>query len=125
MTTPADLPEGALHILQHSLGVDQHGEGEQYRNRFVTGEGSVDYPVCVALVVVGLMTRRAGKGPPFGGMDFFFVTDAGKAFVAEHSPPAPKLSRSKQRYRRYLNADSSMPFGEWLRSPWADLRHRP
>lgn len=28
----AGLTEAELHILQHSLGVDQYGQGEQYRN---------------------------------------------------------------------------------------------
>jgi len=121
--TPVDLPAGALHILQHSLGVDQHGQGEQYRNRFVTGEGSDDHPICTALVAAGLMAMRDGASLPFGGMDLFHVTDEGKTFVAEHSPPPPKLSIGAQRYRRYLAADSSLSFGEWLRTPWADMRN--
>lgn len=115
------LPADALHILQHSLGVDQYGQGEQYRNRFVTGEGSTDHPTCMALVDAGLMTRHDGSSLPFGGMDLFYVTDAGKAFVAQNSPEPPKLTRSQQRYRRYLDADSSASFGEWLRSPFANL----
>lgn len=110
-----------LHILQHSLGVDQFGQGEQYRNRFVTGEGSDDHPSCNALVERGLMTVRRNI-EAFGGMDIFYVSDAGKAAVAEQSPVPPKLSRSKQRYRRYLNSDSSLSFREWLGTPWADLR---
>lgn len=120
--TPADLPAEALHTLQHSLGVDQYGRGEQYRNRFVTGEGSDDWPICEALVAAGLMMARRNY-QPYGGMDVFFVTDAGKTFVAEHSPAPPKPSRGAQRYRRYLDADSSVSFGEWLRSPYANLKN--
>ena len=106
-----------LHILQHSLGVDQHGRGQQYRNHFVTGEGSIDYPHCMALVEAGLMTQRKGNALS-GGDDVFFVTDAGKAYVAEHSPPPPKTTRSQRRYQAYLDSDTSMSFLDWVRSPW-------
>lgn len=95
-----DVARG-LHILQHSLGVDQHGEGEQYRNHFVTGEGSDDHPDCMALVAAGLMIVRLSP-PHMGGMDMFAVTLAGKVYVAEHSPPAPKLTRGQRRYRDWL-----------------------
>lgn len=104
-----------LHILQHSLGVDEFGQGNQYRNRFVTGAGSDDYDDCIELVSSGLMTRRDGETLPFGGMDLFHVTDAGKAFVAEHSPKPPKLTASQKRYRAWLDADGGLPFGEFLK----------
>jgi hypothetical protein len=103
----------SLGILQHALGVDAHGQGRQYRNHFVTGEGSDDYPTCMELVTAGLMTRRAGSQLT-GGDDLFQVTDDGRRYVAEHSPAAPRLSRSARRYADYLDADSSVPFGEWL-----------
>lgn len=103
-----------LHILQHSLGVDQHGRGEQYRNHFVTGEGSTDHPHCMALVAAGLMTRRPGNELTGGG-DLFHVTPAGKAAVAEHSPAPPKLTRSQRRYEAFLKADCGLTFGEWLK----------
>lgn len=93
---------GKLHILQHCLGLDQFGQGESYRNHFATGPGSVDHPLCEELLRDGLMTvRRQPAG--YGGMDFFFVTDAGRAFVAEHSPVPPKLSAGARRYREFLD----------------------
>jgi hypothetical protein len=107
-------PSRGLHILQHSLGVDRFGRGRQYRNHFVTGEGSLDYPDCQALVAAGLMRRQKGS-PLTGGYDAFFVTDEGRRYVSEHSPCPPKLTRSQARYRRYLAADGSLSFGEWLR----------
>jgi len=107
-----------LHILQHSLGLDQYGRGREYRQHFVTGEGSTDYPVCMDLVARGMMVRRDGNELS-GGDDIFIVTDAGRAYVASNSPEPPKLSRSAQRYRRYLDADSSLRFGEWLKTSWA------
>jgi hypothetical protein len=81
------LTKAELHILQHSLGVDQYGQGEQYRNHFVTGEGSIDHPHCLALVSRGLMTVRRGNALT-GDMDLFHVTDLGKAVMAEASPAA-------------------------------------
>jgi hypothetical protein len=103
-----------LHIIQHSLGLDQYGRGSMYRIHFVTGEGSVDYPHCVELVGMGLMTRSPGSQLT-GGDDLFRVTEAGKRYVIEHSPAPPKRSRSQTRYEMYLEADSSLSFGEWLR----------
>jgi hypothetical protein len=94
-------PARCLHILQHSLGVDKHGQGRQYRNHFVTGEGSIDYPDCQALVRAGLMVRQKG-GRLTGGDDAFFVTDEGRRYVAENSPQPPKLTKSQQRYRDWL-----------------------
>jgi hypothetical protein len=108
-----------LHILQHALGVDQHGRGDQYRSHFVTGAGSDDHPICMALTERGLMKRWDGATLSFGGDDFFRVTDAGRAYVAEHSPAPPKLTRSQQRYQRYLDADSNLTFRDWLDTPWA------
>lgn len=107
-----------LHILQHSLGVDQYGRGDQYRSHFVTGEGSDDHPACMRLFEAGLMTMRANVDV-MGGMDLFHVTDAGRQYVAEHSPAPPKLSRSKQRYQRYLDADCGLSFRDWLGTSFA------
>ena len=66
-----------LQILRHSLGLRDDGKGREYRNHFVTGEGSDDYPSCVALVDAGLMTRCKGNALT-GGDDVFYATDAGK-----------------------------------------------
>ncbi|PND22892.1 hypothetical protein CN934_03560 [Ensifer sp. MMN_5] len=103
-----------LYILQHSLGLDQYGRGEPYRNHFVTGEGSKDHADCMALVDLGLMTVRSGSALS-GGDDIFRVTDAGRAAVAANSPEPPKITRSQQRYLDYLEADCCMSFGEWLK----------
>jgi hypothetical protein len=104
-----------LHILQHALGLDAHGQGSAHRNHFVIGPGDSDHRECVALVADGLMTRRTGSDLT-GGDDLFTVTEAGRAFVAEHSPSPPRLTRGQERYRRFLNADSGMTFGEWIKA---------
>lgn len=103
-----------LHILQHSLGLDQYGRGTFYRNHFVTGEGSKDHADCMALVGVGFMTVRSGNVLSAGD-DVFRVTDAGKAAVAEHSSAPPKLTRSQQNYLDFLSYDGSLTFIEYLK----------
>jgi hypothetical protein len=102
-----------LHILQHSLGLNEYGQGNQYRNHFVTGEGSKDYPACKELVAEGLMTERAGSAIS-GGDSIFHVTAEGIDYVSINSPKPPKLTQSQQRYMDYLHADTSASFAEWL-----------
>lgn len=105
--------EKKLHILQHSLGLDEFGQGQQYRNHFVTGEGSKDFAACKEMVADGFMTERAD---PFGGGDIVFnVTTKGIDYVKINSPTHPKLTRGQKRYQDWLNEDGNMKFGEWLR----------
>lgn len=103
-----------LHILQHSLGLDEYGRGTFYRNRFVTGVGSKDHADCMALYEQGFMTRVANV-EMFGGDDIFTVTEAGKLAAVENSPSPPKLTRSQQNYQDWLNYDSDLPFIEYVK----------
>ena len=103
---------GMLAILQHALGVDQYGCGEQYRDHFVAGPGHDDYRTCLAAAAQGLM-RHYENAHVVGG-HIFIVTAAGRKFVVETSPTPPKLTRSQERYRAYLKADCGLSFGEWL-----------
>jgi len=67
------------HILRHALGLNRGAEAAiegPYRNHFVTGPGSVDYPHCEALVEAGLMRKRAGDEIS-GGSPVYHVTPAG------------------------------------------------
>lgn len=117
----------SLHILQHALGLDDYGRDhkgripadvtEPYRNRFVTSDGGKDWETCIAHAEAGRMERH-GPGPLFGGQTSycFCVTDAGLAFVREHSPRPPKRTRAQKRYAAYLEADSGLSFREWLTS---------
>jgi len=95
------LTSEQLHILQHSLGVDQYGRGNQYRNYFATGPGCTDYTKCCELIEMGLM-RNMGKMPMTSGLEYFEVTPKGIDTVAFESPRPPKVSRSRQRYLDYL-----------------------
>jgi hypothetical protein len=67
-------------LMRHALGVG-HGSRE-YRNHFVTGPGSTDYPDCEALVAAGLMARREGH-PLSGGDPVYSVTEAGRSALRE------------------------------------------
>lgn len=107
------LSSAQLHVLQHSLGVDQYGGGNQYRNRFVTDPDCPDGALCRALVEMGLM-KDHGTQSIAGGMHCYTVTPLGVDAVAFHSPVRPKLTRSKQRYRDYLHEESSLTFAEWI-----------
>ncbi len=111
-----------LHILQHSLGVDQYGQGRQYRNHFVTGPGSKDWERCQLLVEDGLMADRGNSAMIDSGSHCFVVTARGKEAMEKHSPEPPKISRSARRYLAYLRADCGVSFGEWLKlkpsQPW-------
>ena len=97
--------ETELSILQHSLGVDEYGRGNQYRNHFVTAPGSDNYEICQKLVESGLMVSR-GSSALTGGGTCFVVTPKGIDYVAFNSPKPPKLTRSQQQYRDYLESES-------------------
>ena len=104
-------------ILRHALGTGEDGSRPPFRNHFVTGEGSTDHPLYMALVERGLMTRRTGNALS-GGDDIFSVTANGRlaAAPAEGDRAFVPHSRSQQRYADFLHADSGLSFGEWLRA---------
>lgn len=95
------MDDKLLHILQHSLGLDQYGRGSRYRNHFCTGPGSKDFDMCRDLVARGFMVDH-GKRALAGGDHLFSVTPEGDETVREHSPKPQKLTRSQKRYRDYL-----------------------
>lgn len=104
-----------LHILQHSLGLDQYGRGNSYRNRYIIGPDGDGFEDCQRLVSEGLMLDL-GPQSMCSGMHCFTVTEAGKKYVADNSPKPPKISRSKQRYLDYLEVgDCFESFGHYLK----------
>jgi hypothetical protein len=114
--------EKLLHILQHSLGLDQYGQGNQYRNHFATGPGGSDFDDCNTLCDMGLM-QDFGTRSFTGNMHCFVVTPAGIDYVALNSPKPPKLSRSKQRYLHYLIvADCYEDFHHYLKCKEAERK---
>jgi hypothetical protein len=99
-----------LEILQHALGVDQYGRGQMYRNHFCAG--GADEDTCRELVEMGYMKTFTRSYLPYYNCT---VTDAGRSAMLAESPKPPKLTRSQQRYRRYLNGTGDLKFGEWLK----------
>lgn len=63
------------NLARHAIGLDGRHK-QTWRNHFVTGEGSTDYPHWVAMVEAGLATRRKGSVLT-GGDDLFRLTRAG------------------------------------------------
>lgn len=124
---PGELNQQHLHILQHSLGLDAYGQGRQYRNHFVTGPGSKDWDACRALVDAGLMTENKGHELLTAGDSVFYVTEAGKDYVAANSPKPPKVSRSRARYLRFLEYGDSfsnfLEFCRWDAEPERSWNH--
>jgi hypothetical protein len=114
------MRDQSLHILQHALGLDDYGQGRMYRNRYVIGEGGDTWDLWMAHVEAGRAVRHEPRAI-FGGDDSycFMVTEAGKAFVREHSPKPPKVSPAKQRYLNWLRVADCYPdmsFGDWLKA---------
>jgi len=111
-----DLSVEQLHILQHSLGLDEYGRGTFYRNRYVVGPGCDGYTDCRALVDLGFMVEHPPRAL-FGGMSCFCVTDEGRAACVLQSPRPPKASRGRRRYHEWLRVSdvSDITFGEWMK----------
>lgn len=106
--------ERHLQILRHSLGLNYEGRGRQYRNHFCAGGD--DLQSCEELVASGHMARLRVSAMLTGGDPAFCVTELGKV---EAVKGVVRLSRSKQRYMRYLRSNCDMSFGEWLKGGYA------
>jgi predicted secreted acid phosphatase len=113
-----------LQIIQHSLGLDQCGRGEMYRNRFVSGPGHSDQPEIDQLVAEGLMEDCSSRVHPSllgEGARLFCVTDAGIEWVKANSPKVPRRTKAQERYRRFLEwgdcFDSFVDFCRWDAQP--------
>lgn len=103
------MKEEQLHILRHSLGIQEDGRGNEHRNHYAADPN----PDLIALCALGYMVDR-GAVAMWGGMHGYQVTDSGKEFVRTNKPPP--LSPSRQRYLDYLRADSGLTFIQWLRA---------
>jgi len=118
-----------LEMMQHALGLDQHGQPPQgyrgckddefpgcYRNRFVTDSTSPDGIECEAMVAAGWMAKPSRQPSFIGGMTNYFVTESGYGLVKEQSPSPKKLTKAQQRWRDYRATDGVFPdFRAYLR----------
>lgn len=105
------MTDKQLGILQHAVGADEYGRiSMNSRNFYCAGED--DKSDCQALIDMGFMKRhKTTELFPYFNCS---VTDAGKAAMKDASPIPPKLTRSQQRYRRFLDADLGCTFREFL-----------
>jgi hypothetical protein len=117
MTEPQQPTKAAVRVLLHTLGLrPELGKLTPYRNHYVAGPGHHSAAELAQLVDLGLMEiRRTPRLMPAGD-SIYAATEAGKAFaVAFAGEHAPKLTRSQLRYRRWLECDCDLCFGDWLR----------
>lgn len=116
------IPREQLNILRHAIGYDDNGNDlypnarsdDERRNRFVTGPAHKDGQNCQRNVEQGWMADH-GAQTMMGGDHCYTVTDEGKSVVRLHAPLKKRLTKSQERYRRFLNADCGLRFGEWLK----------
>lgn len=122
------LTKAQFSILAHSLGRQEDGqrkesqsqETEDFRNSFVTGEETTDYPNCMSLVEKGLM-QKTSSVLLSKGQFFFFVTKTGIELVNAQAKVAkslePKLTAAQLRYRRYVKVsdmfENFLQFCRW------------
>lgn len=115
--------KAALELMRYALGLNY--KPISYRNHFVTSKQTTDYQIIELLLEAGYMSEGRKLGFLPEDDSYYYVTDAGKKFVNEHTPTPERLTRSQRRYRAYLSADSGMKFGDWLKSKyWDNYRQR-
>lgn len=126
MIETAPLSKEDLHILRHSLGLDDTGRGKQYRNSYVLGPECPDFAKLKDLESRGLMTDH-GPRKIFGGMHGFTVTPEGRAIAATPDPLTRK-ERGRRVYRYWLSISDCFPdsnFTDFLTKPeFSDSRQR-
>lgn len=108
-----------LNILQHTMGLDEFGRGNKYRNHFVSCKGHHDQPEIDIMVSEGLMEKVLGIHPELlGGKDShcFRVTRKGERYIEENSPKPPRLTKAQQRGARWREfGDMFDSFRDFLR----------
>lgn len=122
-----------LHILQHTLGLDQYGqppEGRKpcsdddfpncYRNNYVLGPEGSWFSTLQEMTAAGLMTDH-GPQSVLGGMHVFHATQQGYDAVKQHSPAPPQLTRAQRRWRHFRAVREVCPdltFKGFLSAAW-------
>lgn len=106
--------EKQLHILRHTIGLDQKGKGTEYRNYYCA---QVSDPECEALCELGLMQRRRKINDDQD--QYYHVTEAGRIMAQPRESEREKpLTKSQLRYRHYLHSELNMSFKEYLKSTY-------
>ena len=106
------MTKAELDIIEHATG--RNYNPRHVRNYFLAGKDSKDLALCRSLTERGFM--RGGQKIGWCANDSHFtVTEAGEREYLRLRPPR-KLTRSQRRYEQFLQEDSGMKFGDWLRS---------
>lgn len=104
-------------IIQHTIGVDEYGREFHKRNFFGTESTCADGKICEQLVAAGLM-KWHGKSAMCDNEDQYTVTADGRRFFFSSCPTIPKTKKktaAQKRYQEFLDADSGVPFFEWIK----------
>lgn len=116
---PADLHDGPpsrddLDALRHMLGLPDEWQRPEppFRNHYATTPGDAQMETLRAM---GLVDCAGSRPAIFGDLAFYRATDAGRA-VALASVRRLRLTKGQRVYRAWLNLDSSLSFGEFLKS---------
>lgn len=118
-TMTETITKEQLHILRHSLGLDDTGRGREYRNHYAIATSCSGWPEVQALIEKGLM-KDTGVVPMWGELHGVVVTEAGKE-AARQLDSMPMLTLGQRRWRAWLHADNGLTFGEWLKTDWAKV----
>lgn len=101
-----DLTPQHLHILRHSLGLDDNGHGREYRNHYVSGPGHHSCRLLQELVTAGYMEERRSPGFLAKGDKCFYVTEKGRGVAWV---PEPVLSPRKRRWQAFTDVREALP----------------
>ncbi len=112
------LDEQCARVLLHMLGLTR--SESPYRNHYVAGPGHHSSDALDRLVGAGLVEATRRPGFLLDDSINYRATDAGRAVaLAEKERRRPRLTRSQERYRRWIDsgcADSGWPFGDWIKA---------
>ena len=70
------LTKTQVELARHALGLPNNRK-KSFRNRFVAGANSTNYPEWMAMVAMGAAKRVDASRLPFGGDDMFYLTMSG------------------------------------------------
>jgi len=112
------INDKALQILFHTLGLRPEAHKlECYRNHYVAGEGHPAQGRLKELESKGLMKQLRSPAFLAPGDTTWAATEAGKELaMREAVAREPKQTRGQRRYARWLESESPMEFGEWLKA---------
>lgn len=122
----SNLTEKEFEIVAHALGIrldlakrshkkkDKYLPEEFYRNYFCAGAGHSDIPTLESLVGKGFMHKWNQFDNQYYGVTELGISEFRDTFFLEITKNFKPLTRSKKRYRDYLDTDNGLTFAEFL-----------